>query len=378
LARAGFHALSTENNHSGDLGSEGRQETARALRVEGMRSVNFDGGPSFFRVGGITVAVIAVNLVPSRTGTVQDVPSVPLRQQLRLASQLAQAVIVSVHWGDELLDWPSARQREAASWLAANGASVVVGHHPHVVQPAECVSGRPVFFSVGNHLFDQKYPATKEGLIADCAIEGAGLVCGAIATRTQMRSFFPEVTGGSDTTSTALQGCTVPLNKPMRAEDTLLYRSPASDGSSLVLEGIRDGHVAFRSRPVRTLSAELTNLAGRDQPPLLLTLERHPSPLDGEDGIRPYVYEVGPRGLIARWRGSGLAWPLVDATILPGSPDLLCALHRRDSFLTLDPGAPADRVAVYQWNSFGFSGVQDAVALRACRKVWNLEEERVR
>ena len=45
----------------------------------------------------------------------------------------------------------------------------------------------------------------------------------------------------------------------------------------------------------------------------VLALERRQSTIDSEDGLRPYVYEVGPRGLVARWRGSAPAWPLLDA-----------------------------------------------------------------
>ena len=70
--------------------------------------------------------------------------------------------------------------------------------------------------------------------------------------------------------------------------------------------------------------------------PLLLSLERHPSSIDNEVGLRPYVYAIGPHGLIARWRGSALAWPLVDAVSTESGA--LCALHRGDSFLLSDTG----------------------------------------
>ncbi len=371
LARAGFSALSVENNHAGDLGDEGREATRRALREAGIRPVGFEDGPSFFRVGGVTVAVMALNLVPGRDGRVQTVPSPEIRRQLRLASWLANLVIVDVHWGEELLEWPSRRQREAARWLVENGASVIAGHHPHVVQPPECVDGRPVFFSLGNHLFDQKYEATKEGLVADCRIKGDTLSCSAFATRTARGSFRPVPAAGGARVPAPLAACPVHLSAGLAIGDTVLRPAPG-DGSSLILEGLRDGQVVFRTRPVRTLSAEAVPFGGEGSPPRLLTLERHRSPIDGEEGVRPYVYEVGPKGLVARWRGSALAWPLVDATALPGSAGLLCALHRRDAFLTLDDHSPADRAAVYRWNGFGFTGVDDAAPLVACRALWGL------
>ena len=142
----------------------------------------------------------------------------------------------------------------------------------------------------------------------------------------------------------------------------------ARDGGT-VLEGRRGGRLLFTTRPVRALALEAGRLAGADGPELLLVLERHPSPLDGEDGVRPHVYEVTARGLVARWRGSGLAWPLVDARLLAGGR-LLCALHRGDSFLVPGEGAGERRTAVYRWNGFGFSAAGDEAAEEACGALW--------
>jgi poly-gamma-glutamate synthesis protein (capsule biosynthesis protein) len=105
----------------------------------------------------------------------------------------------------------------------------------------------------------------------------------------------------------------------------------------------------------------------------VFTLERRRSTIDGEDGLRPYVYEVGPKGLVARWRGSALAWPLLDAALLPGRDGLVCALHRRDSFVVLRPDSAGVRTAVYRWNGFGFSGVDDATAVAACGELFQAE-----
>ncbi len=104
---------------------------------------------------------------------------------------------------------------------------------------------------------------------------------------------------------------------------------------------------------------------------MLVTVERHPSPIDGEDGPRPYVYDVTDHGLVARWRGSALAWPLIDARLLPGGETMrLCALHRADSFIRLDPASTATRTAVYRWNGFGFAAVKDEEAVAACRRMY--------
>ena len=116
-------------------------------------------------------------------------------------------------------------------------------------------------------------------------------------------------------------------------------------------------------------------MKGAQGPLLWLSLERHASPIDSERDPRPYMYEVGPHGFIARWRGSALAWPLLDAPLLPGSGGVLCALHRLDSFLVLSPGSTGTRVAAYRWNGFGFDGIADPGIVSQCHVL--LDEESV-
>jgi poly-gamma-glutamate synthesis protein (capsule biosynthesis protein) len=130
----------------------------------------------------------------------------------------------------------------------------------------------------------------------------------------------------------------------------------------------------WRSQALPLLSAEAGKLAGPNGPEYLFTLEEHPSTIDSEEGVRPYVYEALAGGLVARWRGSALAWPLLDATLLPDGDGVLCALHRRDSFLVLQPKAAGVRTAAYRWNGFGFSGVDDTGILARCRSVFGVAE----
>ena len=90
--------------------------------------------------------------------------------------------------------------------------------------------------------------------------------------------------------------------------------------------------------------------------------------MDGEDNLRPCVYEVRADGLVPKWRGTALAWPLLDAAFLQQQNGVLCALHRGDSFLVSEPESHSRRVAAYRWNGFGFSGIDDPDLLRACEE----------
>ena len=101
----------------------------------------------------------------------------------------------------------------------------------------------------------------------------------------------------------------------------------------------------------------------------LFALEKHYSSLDKEISLRPYVYDVDDKGLFAKWRGSALAWPLLDAVLSPYDCKMLCALHSCDSFIRPDSKVQNTRVEVYQWNGFGFKGINDSTICESCRKL---------
>lgn len=372
LAEAGFGAVGLANNHAGDLGAEGRAHTRQALREVGVQPLDFDDSPGFVRIGRRTVAIVAIDLVKGRDGRSDPLPSLIVERKLRLGRALADWVVAFVHWGAELRDWPQEDQRRQADWLVGHGADVVIGHHPHVPITPECLRGHPVFYSLGNHVFDQKYPDTKRGMAADCRILGDRLSCRPLRTATPVNSAFPRpapAAAGDE----AVASCTVAAGTPLEIAGQRLrpWGEPARLMTGpVVLEGETGGKTAWRAAGRALLSVE-AGVLQPGKPPMLVTVERHPSPLDGEDGPRPYVYDVRDRGLIARWRGSALAWPLIDARLMEADGmSLLCALHRADSFIRLDPAAAGTRTAVYRWSGFGFAAVTDAAAADLCRKAY--------
>jgi Bacterial capsule synthesis protein PGA_cap len=365
LARAHFSTVSIENNHGGDAGADGRARTRSALEAAGILALDFEHSPRFERIGDVTVGLLAVNLVPAADGHVQSVPSVEVAQKLRLARSLANVVVVSIHWGTELQPWPNASQRSAAEWLVDHGADVVVGHHPHVVQSPECIHGHPVFFSLGNHVFDQRFPATKEGLIADCRIHGGRVRCGGIRTHARRGSAFPVMV--DDAGALQLDACPVTVAPSLALGGFTLRPEPwsaSTSDSGLALEGWRDGARQWRTRRVELVSLQSGVATGGMRS--LLALERHASGMDHQIALRPHVYDVGARGLVARWRGTALAWPLIDAVV--DAQGRVCALHRGDSFIRLDPADTTTRTMRYQWNGFGFSAAPDSGA--ECSKMF--------
>lgn len=190
--------MTVENNHSLDLGLKGKSKTISALVENSLKSISLENSPYFFNTKGCIISIIAVNLVMNRDSSKYKIPSTELKQKLSLARTFSNIVIVSVHWGSELLEWPNTEQRNSAKWFISNGADIIIGHHPHVVQKPELIDGKPVYFSLGNHLFDQKYSSTKEGLIADIEIKNGKFYCKGIKTLNQINSFNPEIQGSTE------------------------------------------------------------------------------------------------------------------------------------------------------------------------------------
>jgi poly-gamma-glutamate synthesis protein (capsule biosynthesis protein) len=354
LARqAGFTALGTANNHSGDLREAGRRQTEKALSEHDLLQLDLAHSPAFFSVAGKTVAVVALNRIPARDGQQDHVNDVEVRQKLQVAHALANWTVVFLHWGNEMTDWATPLQYEETRELHRLGADVVIGAHPHVVQPPECVDGTPVFFSLGNHLFDQKYAQTKQGMLATCSIQGDTLSCQGLYTHTQPNSYAPTLE--KERPPVAL-GCPVKAHDTFHLGNATLTGGPSKTGDA----GAVRLNVTTNVATSQTDAVKLSGVwpLGPDSnagEPLVLLLESHYSDLDQKIALRPYVYGLTHGKLRARWRGTALAYPLTDVAVPPNNPGLLCGLHTKGGFLVPNAAAAQDLTLGYRWNGFGFS-----------------------
>lgn len=377
LKDAGFTALGIENNHSADTGENARAQTRTAITAAGISAIDYEHSPGFYRSHNYIFSFITLSNVADKTGFKVDIPSNELRQKIRLAKSFSDWLIVNIHWGAELADWPQPNQKAMAEWLIDQGVDVIIGHHPHVIQPAECIKGKPVFFSLGNHVFDQKYPQTKQGLIADCKANTNELSCTGVKTTTPTNSAFPTLAPQNMESTNNLEKCSVQSTKPLVVDNYKIRPRLAHKqfiSGDLILEATKPGKKGWILAARHLLSAEPAHFYHQQkEEEFLITLETHHSSIDKEMGPRPYVYKVTDHGLVAKWRGSALAWPLVDTAVISTPEtniDYLCALHRKDSFVTLDPNTTATRTAVYQWNGFGFSGMEDVTLNKECLNIF--------
>jgi poly-gamma-glutamate synthesis protein (capsule biosynthesis protein) len=188
LREAGFDVLGLANNHTLDLGSEGLAQTASRLRAAGMAAVGAGPGreapfqPLMQEVSGVHLALLAFNAVADPRGapaegawTRADWDWDHFSAAVAAARERADAVIVSVHWGYEYETSVDPAQRDAALALLESGADLVIGHHPHVVQPFEIYDDGCVAYSLGNFVFDQHQSETVQGLALRAFFDKRGL-----------------------------------------------------------------------------------------------------------------------------------------------------------------------------------------------------------
>jgi hypothetical protein len=161
LHRAGFRAMGLANNHSLDFGAAALVDCAARLFREQIQPIGVgkpsSNPPSLFSVlDGKKIAVLAVSDVgppaAPQIGAASD--RLGLNAAIANARQHANFVVCLVHWGVENSENIADEQRELARWLIDHGVDLVVGSHPHCVQPLDFYHGCPIAYSLGNLVFD--------------------------------------------------------------------------------------------------------------------------------------------------------------------------------------------------------------------------------
>ncbi|MCO6180978.1 CapA family protein [Ciceribacter sp. RN22] len=171
LKRAGFGVMTTANNHCMDRGGEGACRTLDVLDGRGIlhtgtyRTEEESNEDLIVEVKGIKIAILAytygTNLIPAPAGKPWMVNLIDRRmlQRIRRAKRDADLTILCLHMGVEHAEWSSPRQRYWVNACFEHGADIVLGCHPHVLQPTESVLVRDldgvakrrfVIYSLGN------------------------------------------------------------------------------------------------------------------------------------------------------------------------------------------------------------------------------------
>lgn len=177
IKNSGITHLVMANNHTYDQGRNGIKETYFNLISNKLipvgYGVNQDDAckPIIIEKEDIKVALFSSVLLPLENWSylpdsvgVCQATAEDLKQRIKEFKTLHAdyKIVIVLHWGAEFQETPLIAQRQQAEELIDAGADAIIGHHPHVVQPKSIYKGKPIFYSIGNFIFDQRYkPATK-------------------------------------------------------------------------------------------------------------------------------------------------------------------------------------------------------------------------
>jgi len=201
LKRAGVDIVSMANNHIMDAGVAGLKRTLGNIDAAGLVFVGAGstkaGATEIKRITAkdMTVAFLAYTYstnerLPRRK---PDEPGVNILrtdseadlalavERVKEAGQSSDLVVVSLHWGDEYAAVPTAWQRQVAEELIETGADIILGHHPHVLQPIEshtAEDGRQglIVFSLGNFISTQNSGVSYKNKNSSRARRGDGII----------------------------------------------------------------------------------------------------------------------------------------------------------------------------------------------------------
>lgn len=187
LKEAGFDVLVTANNHCMDYGASGLIRTLQVLDRNGIshtgtsRTLQEAQKALIINVKGITLGILSytsgTNRIPvpaNRPWLVNRIQTGKILREIRALKKKADLVLVYAHFGNEYQYTPNKWQKQLVSLFFKNGANIILGSHPHVLQPLE-VRGKKQFviYSLGNFVSTKlkNNPHTQNGIILTLKIK---------------------------------------------------------------------------------------------------------------------------------------------------------------------------------------------------------------
>jgi poly-gamma-glutamate capsule biosynthesis protein CapA/YwtB (metallophosphatase superfamily) len=248
LTSAGINLISLSNNHILDYYEKGLFDTMEILDQNGIKhagagkNIEEARKPAIIEKNGIKTALLAYTTFaeltyagkpyqnfaagPEKSGLVRDRYETIREDILKIRDQV-DLVAISMHWGVEDSFKVTNEQKELAHKLIDDGADMILGHHPHQFQGIEVYKGKPIFYSMGNILFDQNDPENMEGFIIDMKYRGRELIeFTALPVRIIDKSFVEIQTGSNAAALLERQAklCSELGTEPLTQDDKLIFK----------------------------------------------------------------------------------------------------------------------------------------------------------
>lgn len=196
IKMAGIKMVNIANNHSFDCYKIGYTSTKENLQRSGIEYI----GENVLEKSYVTKVIHDKKFV--FIGIDQTIMPIPLTKFYPLIRKLKSEndyVVVNIHWGIEYQLTADESQREIARKLVDNGADVVFGSHPHVVEPVEIYNKGVIFYSLGNFVFDQDFGDTTVGIGAGVEFQKDRMLVSIHPFN--IKKFAPELMKGQEMTN---------------------------------------------------------------------------------------------------------------------------------------------------------------------------------
>ncbi len=184
LRRAGFDIVSVANNHVLDFGPAALDQTLAVLREHGIRSVGAattasQRGYEIIERQGLKIGFLAYCQTdagnPHDESLVNQIDRNTILEQMADLKPRCDVVIVSLHWGIEYIHYPSPGQIQLARDLLRSGATLVLGHHPHVAQGIDRIGRGLIAYSLGSFQFEPRKEEARHSFILHARISARGV-----------------------------------------------------------------------------------------------------------------------------------------------------------------------------------------------------------
>ena len=173
LTNNNINIVNLANNHTMNQGVVGLEDTIRILEENNIDHFGhpreYDEKVSRINANGVEILLIGFNLIengPLQLDKMKEVVSNYRRDNS------VSIIVANFHFGPEYVAFSSQSQKDFARASIDAGADIVIGHHPHVIQEIEFYNDKPIFYSLGNLIFDQYFSKeTQEGFLVGMELE---------------------------------------------------------------------------------------------------------------------------------------------------------------------------------------------------------------
>jgi len=184
LSGLGFNLINVANNHCMQHGLKAFEETVDLLSKQNIDIIGLDieGEANLIvkKNDDIELVFVGYSLRPEKY--CKEFPPYALSDENKIIGQISEIakkfqgpIIVSLHWGEEYLNYPSKKQMLFARKLIDMGVNLILGHHPHVLQGIEEYNNGVIVYSLGNFIFDKWQRNPRETIIFSCAFSDKGI-----------------------------------------------------------------------------------------------------------------------------------------------------------------------------------------------------------